>query len=42
MVRWNLAIVHVSGWLAVADILHLLRLQRTSWMFLQGPLALRE
>jgi hypothetical protein len=31
-----------SGRRTVADVIHLLRLQRTSWMFLHGRLTLLE
>src|SRR5690348_4580229 len=38
----DLAILAWAGWFAATDVVHLLRLQRTSWMLLHRLLPLRE
>jgi hypothetical protein len=37
---WNLSIMRFAGRLAVADIIYLLRFQRTAWVFLHCTLLL--
>jgi hypothetical protein len=42
MVRWHFAVLLLASRLAAADIIYLLRLQRTPWMFLHSALLLRK